>query len=287
MKHEVRSRIFQILSLLPERIGDFIYHKIQSQGEGANVLKKVGTISSAFELITRILREHNIELKNKNLLEIGSGWVPIFPYLMILKAKVQNVKTYDINEHYNKIQIAEVNDYYCNYNGFKISESCKYKLLENVEYYPKQNITDADFSDIDFVFSRYVLEHVTTESLEEMHSQFAKKLKSGSYILHLISPSDHRAYTDSSLSLQDFLKYSQSEWDSIQTRFDYHNRLRLPQYLDIFSKDFEIISLEYDKINFESIAYKNFKKLKIHKDFQKYTEQELMAGSINILLRKK
>ena len=106
-------------------------------------------------------------------------------------------------------------------------------------------------------------------------------------MLHLISPSDHRAYSDSSLSLQDFLKYSEEEWDKVQTKFDYHNRLRLPHYLKILSEDFEVLYFEHDKIDINSDSYKKFKKLSIHRDFSGFSDQELMAGSINILLKKK
>lgn len=287
MKHSLKSKIFQVLSKFPESVGNFVYHTLQKKSENSNVNKKIVSVSNSFEVATKILMDNNINLQNKNVMEIGSGWAPILPYLMILKGKARIVQTYDINEHYSKSQIREVNDYYSGYDSFKLAKCSKYQLLENVEYYPNRNVIDADFTNIDFIFSRFVLEHVPPNLLRDMHAKFAEKLGKDTYILHLISPSDHRAYTDSSLSLQDFLKYSQSEWDSIQTRFDYHNRLRLPQYLSIFSEDFEIVSVEHDKINFDSTAYKNFKKLKIHSDFQKYTEQELMAGSINVLLRKK
>jgi hypothetical protein len=36
-----------------------------------------------------------------------------------------------------------------------------------------------------------------------------------------------------------------------------------------------------------SKGYEKFKELKIHEDFKKYSDQELMAGSVNILLKKK
>ena len=137
------------------------------------------------------------------------------------------------------------------------------------------------------MLSRFVLEHVPPHILQDIHDFLFSNLKSGSHILHLISPSDHRAYSDASLSLQDFLKYSEEEWNNIQTKFDYHNRLRLPQYLELFKNDFEILFFEHDVINYESESFKKFEKLKIHNDFARYTDQELMAGSVNILLKKK
>jgi hypothetical protein len=103
--------------------------------------------------------------------------------------------------------------------------------------------------------------------------------------IHLISPSDHRAYSDSSLSLYDFLKYSNEEWDSIQTKFDYHNRIRLPQYLQLFEKNFEIVSLEFDSCKEGSEQHRKFKKFKINELYENYSDEELTAGSIAILLK--
>lgn len=287
MTHSLKSKVLKLLSKFPETFGDFIYHCIQEKSGNSNVSKKIASVSGSFEIVSKILTDNNISLKDKKIIEIGSGWAPILPYQMILKAKVSNVKSYDINEHYSKRQIRKVNEFYSSYDSFKIAKNSKYNLLDNVEYYPNMNVTNADFKDIDFIFSRFVLEHVPPNVLREMHASFAEKINKDTYILHLISPSDHRAYSDPTLSLHDFLKYSQEEWDSIQTRFDYHNRLRLPHYVEIFTKDFEIVSLEHDEINPKSTAYKKFKNLKIHNDFENYTDQELMAGSINVLLRKR
>ncbi|UYW00910.1 hypothetical protein K5I29_10415 [Flavobacterium agricola] len=121
-----------------------------------------------------------------------------------------------------------------------------------------------------------------------MHKKFFLELKKPIRIIHFISPSDHRAFSDNSLSLQDFLQYSQEEWDKIQTKFDYHNRLRLPEYLNIFQKTgFEIEYLEFDNPKKDSFTYEKFKKIKLHDDYKDMSEEDLTAGSIIIILKKK
>ena len=219
--------------------------------------------------------------------ELGSGWVPIFPYQLITDGKAKRVDTYDVNEHFNRKEIEQLNAFYENKEGVVFDKKGKYNLLKEVFYFPKTNICDGKIQDVDLVLSRFVLEHVTPSDLFEIHDFLYSNLKSGALVLHLISPSDHRAYNDSSLSLQDFLKYSKEEWNNIQTKFDYHNRLRLPQYLNILSERFEIVYFEHDKINIDSESYKKFKKLQVHEDFVEFNDQELMAGSVNILLKKK
>lgn len=285
MKNTVKTKIFKIISLLPNRLGYSVYHLLQNIGSKTSLENKINYTSDSYEVIKKILLKNNITLQDLRIAELGSGWVPIFPYLLIFEGKAKFVDTYDINEHYSKKEILKLNKCFRVLDNRKIKN--KYPLPETVRYFPITNICDGDFKNIDLVLSRFVLEHIPPKEITEIHNFFFSGLKSGSYILHLISPSDHRAYSDSSLSLQDFLQYSEEEWNKIQTKFDYHNRLRLPQYLELFKDQFEIVFFEHDTINIESKSFKKFKELKIHKDFKDFNDQELMAGSINILLKKK
>ncbi|TDE04596.1 hypothetical protein [Flavobacterium hiemivividum] len=237
--------------------------------------------------MVRILQNSNVNLKGLKIVELGSGWSPILPYQLIFEGNAKSVDSYDINEHYNAKEIKQLNDYYSKHHTIDLESKGNYKTHKSLTYLPKTSICECKLDNIDLVVSRFVLEHVPVKNIIEMHKFFNSTLRKGSYILHLISPNDHRSYSDSSLSLQDFLKYSQEEWDDIQTKFDYHNRLRLPQYLEIFMIDFEIISLEHSTLNTNSEAYQKFRELAIHEDFSKFNEEELMAGSINILLKKK
>lgn len=287
MKHTVKTKIFKTISLFPDRLGYFLYHFLQNVGSKVTLENKIQSTNNTFETVKRILLKNDIKLQDSKIAELGSGWVPVFPYQLIFEGNAKCVDTYDINEHYNEKEILKLNEYFSKQYDFKTNEKKKYSLAKGVNYFPKTDICDGNLKDINLVLSRFVLEHVPPNEIIKIHDFLYSNLESGSHILHLISPSDHRAYSDSSLSLQDFLKYSEEEWNNIQTKFDYHNRLRLPQYLEIFKDKFEILFFEHDKINVESKSFKKFKELKIHKDFQKYSDQELMAGSINILLKKK
>jgi predicted SAM-dependent methyltransferase len=287
MKHTTKTKIFKGLSVLPNRLGYSIYHLLQNIGGNQSFESKVKSTKNTYEKVVEILSKNSIDLLDKKIAELGSGWVPIFPYQLIIDGKAKKVDTYDINEHFNNKEIEQLNSFSASNHDVVFEKKGKYNLLKGVSYFPKTNICDGDLKDIDLVLSRFVLEHVTPKDLFEIHDFLYSNLKPGGLVLHLISPSDHRAYTDSSLSLQDFLKYSEEEWNQIQTKFDYHNRLRLPQYLEILSKNFEILYFEHDEINTDSDSYKKFRKLKIHEDFSSFSDQELMAGSINILLKKK
>jgi len=153
----------------------------------------------------------------------------------------------------------------------------------------QKNIIDAELpGNVDLILSRFVLEHVTPDDMRRLHEKFASEIADDAMILHLISPSDRRAYNDKTLSYYDFLQYSKCEWDNIQTKFDYHNRMRLPQYLKVFEEaGFDVVFLDYDKTDIKTEKYAKFKKLKLHADFAGFSEEEVLAGSINVLLPKR
>lgn len=287
--HKTKTLIFKILNVLPKTLGYGIYHLIQKR-TFKNLDSKIKANKNSHNVIQQILDAASINLEHKNLLEIGSGWLPLMPYLFKINNKINSIYTYDINEHYNAENLKKVDTYFnaenklnFNYNTFK-----SYKIPDFINYYPNCNIISANLPEnISLYFSRFVLEHVTPSDMANMHKKLYNTISNDAYILHLISPSDHRAYSDASLSYYDFLKYSQKEWNAIQTKFDYHNRMRLPQYLDIFkTTGFEVVHLDYDKVDKESNKYKQFKSLNIHEDYNMYSEEELLAGSITVLLKK-
>ena len=288
MNHRIKTFIFKCLDFLPSTIGYKIYHILQNFSENKDVNRKIHSTESTFNEFVKICDTLKITINQKSIIEIGSGWLPIFPYFLLYLGKVKKVFSFDLNEHYQKKAISSFNTLFAkNYNVvIDATTDNRFNLPSGIDYFPCQNIINSNITDADIVFSRFVLEHVTPSDIFEMHKKFKSDLKKGTHIVHFISPSDHRAYSDKSLSLQDFLKYSKQEWDSIQTKFDYHNRLRLPQYLDIFkSLDLEVIYLTYDVTKEGTSSYDLFQKLEIHSDYKGFSTEKLTAGSINIVLK--
>ncbi|WP_395043415.1 hypothetical protein [Flavobacterium sp.] len=288
MKHTTKTLIFKSLNLLPNKIGYSLYHKMQHFFDRSSIESKVKKSEITINKIIEICNELKIESANKIIFEFGSGWLPIMPYFFILKCKVKKVFTYDINQHYEKKVIIKFNSIFSKMYDFNIDidANSDYNLPKSVEYFPLKNIINEDFSKADIVFSRYVLSHVEENDLINMHKKFKSNLKKGSYIIHFISPSDLRQHGDKSISMYDFLKYSKEEWSSIMTKFDYHNRWRLPQYIDLFkSLDFEIVYNSYESVEQGSLNQKLFRELNLHEDFKKYNEEELTAGNIIFVLK--
>jgi len=288
--HQKKTLVLKVLDSLPNKLGYYLYHKIQKKSF-KDITKNIKANNNSYSVVKHILNTINIDLKDKNIIEIGSGWLPLMPYLIKIKKNCKTIYTYDLNNHYNAKNIEKLNTYFKTEENitFKTQTKGNFNLPDFIKYYPKTNISNANLpKEVSFVYSRFVLEHVQPQDIIEMHRKFHLDLPENVYVLHLISPSDHRAYSDSSISYYDFLKYSNKQWNNIQTKFDYHNRLRLPHYINIFEQaGFEVVFLEYDKVAKDSLKYKKFKSLNLHQDFKHFPEEEILAGSINVLLKKK
>lgn len=283
--HQKKTLLLNILDKLPAGIGYPIYYQFQKRSFNDLNAMVEPSLRSA-EKMKEVLDNYGISLENEVVMEIGSGWAPIMPMLFKLEFSVAKVITYDINRHYTNKRIAQVVNYFK--QRFETHEQKGLDIPRFIDYYPKTNVLDATLDKkTRLVFSRFVLEHVTPADIEAMHRKFYNELDRGVKIFHLISPSDHRAYSDKSLSYYDFLKYSQEEWDNIQTKFDYHNRLRLPEYIELFQRaGFKITHLDHDSVKKESDKYRKFKQLKLHPDYEKFKEEDILAGSICVLLEK-
>lgn len=288
MKHTTKTLLFKSLSLLPNKLGYAAYHTIQQLFDSSDIQSKIKKSENTTDVLLSISNSLNIDLQGKTILEIGSGWLPIMPYFFISRCHVKKVFTYDINEHYRKKAISHFNAVFSEMFDYPIvvSNKNKFNLPEEVTYFPLQNVVKIPLPKADIIFSRYVLSHVSPEDIIAMHKKFRNEFEKGTYIIHFISPSDLRQHGDKSISMQDFLKYSQKEWDAIMTKFDYHNRWRLPHYIETFrALGFEILFNSYESVEEGSSNQKLFRELQIHDDFKKYTEEELTAGNIVFVLR--
>lgn len=287
-RHKAKNGLLQILDKLPREMGFRGYHFFQKKFGKVSLEQQLNSTYTSYQTFLRLTRELDISVNDKIFLEIGSGWVPVMPYFFKYLIEAAEVYTFDLNCHYSADRIETLNKAFSDTYGPEViaAGDNEYGLPSDIHYFPKTDLTRANLPAVEIVFSRFVLEHVDPQAILEMHRKFKEDLPKNTYIIHFISPSDHRAYDNKELSLQDFLRYSEEEWNKKQTKFDYHNRLRLPQYVELFeSIGLEILFLEFDAPKTDSEAYKKFQKVPVHEDFRQFSEEELMAGGINIVLK--
>ena len=88
---------------------------------------------------------------------------------------------------------------------------------------------------IDVHFSYTVMEHIPAEVLAAILGEASRVLAPGGFACHHIDLSDHFWHHDASISAINFLRFSEGEWARYAgNQFAYHNRLRAPDYVDIY-----------------------------------------------------
>ena len=288
MNHKIKTLLFKSLALLPNKLGDYCYHKIQSSFDKSTLGDRLKGVESTYFRLLKVLNDLNIDLKDKTVFELGAGWFPGMPYFFKFKFEAKKVITVDINRHFKKERVLELNNLFSKRYSIHIliNSGDKYGLPYEIEYLPNYNIIEKDFPDTQVIFSRYVLSHMNENDVDALHKKMKAELKKDSYVIHFISPSDLRQHGDIHIASQDFLKYSKEKWGKIHTKYDYHNRLRLPQFIEIFKKyNYEIMHLEYESLKVGNKKYDLFKKLELHEDYRKYSDEDLTAGNILVVLK--
>lgn len=94
--------------------------------------------------------------------------------------------------------------------------------------------TDLDDKSLDACVSTNTLEHIPVESIRKIFLELSRTLKDTGIVSAKIDYSDHYAHTDSSISLLNYLYYSDAEWQKYNHSCHYQNRLRHNDYKQIF-----------------------------------------------------
>lgn len=76
--NKLKSLLLSSLDKLPSSLGYRIYHKIQKHNI-KNLEAKIIANKTSIDKILSILSKDNRNLKGKDILEIGSGWMPMMP----------------------------------------------------------------------------------------------------------------------------------------------------------------------------------------------------------------
>lgn len=104
-----------------------------------------------------------------------------------------------------------------------------------VDYRAPMRITDIEGEYFDCFYSVDTLEHIPPASLTEVLAAARTRLKPEGITVHIIDYSDHYA-RGGGASRINFLRYSDSDWETHNSRFLYMNRLRHSQYLEMFAQ---------------------------------------------------
>lgn len=199
-----------------------------------------------------ILRDMGFRVQDRHLLEIGTGWLPVFPLCYAL-AGARGCYTYDLNRHLDlsvvptalrhlerhlqEIAVAsaelpatvrarwqrlvEAGD------GEKIME------MACIQYRAPADaaITGIADNSVALVFSNSVLEHVTSSVLGPLMRESRRVLEPHGVSLHSVNCGDHYAYFDRSITPIHYLRFTERQWRLWNNDILYQNRLRASDFV--------------------------------------------------------
>ena len=124
---------------------------------------------------------------------------------------------------------------------------------------------------IDFIISNNIYEHTYPLVLKFILKEFKRILAPQGIMSHFVDLSDHFAHFDKNITIYNFLKYSEKQWQKIDNSIQPQNRLRWKDYEKMY-QDLEII---YTSEKLEKGDLKALATVSIHEMFNNFDMEEL------------
>lgn len=191
----------------------------------------------------RLLQAAGVNLEC-DILEYGSGWLPIIPLLfrlagarrLILTDMEQLMDDHTIERAAEVIleNLPAVSTFFG--TNQRMVRDCLYTVFRP-DYLVPWSAHQHPTASVDLIISRAVLEHVSPVALEDTFHEFGRILRPDGHMCHTIDNSDHWEHVDKSISRLDFLRYDGLYWRlACLNRQAFQNRLRHSDYLKLFAR---------------------------------------------------
>lgn len=284
--------------------GPSLYSVLQRRfGELKNV-RGSGRFDRVEDFLTALI-ETDGDLREKSVVEFGTGWVPVLP--MALAAAGARVFSYDISELVTDNVALQTRDELferlpsyaaaakqdssemsarigaaieCN----SFAEVCQ---AMGMHYDGRADTTALDHAtdSVDAVVSSLVLQCMPIDAVEAVLAESFRILKPGGFAVHRIRMTDENAAHDASKNHFDYLKYSQRDYDRwFNHRLKYLNRLRASQFLAMMrTTGFDVYHAE-KHVDLTSLEYVST--LSVDRMFTGLTPDDLATTNLNVVLQK-
>ena len=137
----------------------------------------------------------------------------------------------------------------------------------------KLHLPDAS---VDLITSNNTFEHIYPEVLEGILQKLKTLCKSGGVMSHAIDLSDHFAHMDKSITIYNFLKFSDVQWKWIDNRIQPMNRMRIYNYRVMYAKNNIPITEEINR----EFNLDDYKKVNVNEKFLSHpAEQNAVSHS--------
>jgi SAM-dependent methyltransferase len=290
MKWIAKAFLQKFLSMLPN--GECINYLLQKHITSSLPIGEsefLRMIDNAFKHFRRFtLYSGKEQVDDLKLFEFGAGWELVAP-LTYAAMGVGNQTIIDLVPHV-RFELVTVTLAYFKKNRDIIEQKYGYKLSET--FFKQVSVTPTDMSlllqsvginyrapmdarstglggdSYDLITNTSTLEHIPPADILKILRECYRILKPGGIFSCIIDLQDHFSYFDHSISIYNFLKFSDKVWSYFfNSSLHYQNRLRANDYLELFKQaGFNV--LEVEKYKPESHELDALRSLKLNKRFR-------------------
>jgi hypothetical protein len=145
--------------------------------------------------------------------------------------------------------------------------------------------TGLDTISVDCITSTDTLEHIPLDDMRAILKECHRLIRDDGIMCFRIDYQDHYSYFDKSISMYNFLRYSETQWNSFNSPLHYQNRMRHNDFLAVFKEtNFEVIEEKRQEGTEQDLA--TIRDLPVDEMFAKYSLAELAVRGAYIVLRK-
>ena len=252
----------------------------------------------------KVLNGLGLRVRGRDLLEIGTGWLPIFPLCFAL-AGARRCHTFDLHRHLNLATVpkalGELERHLpaiaqaCGDDERVVRErwqrlvaagdSSEILRAGGIVYHAPADATRTglDAASVALVFSNSVLEHVTPEVLAPMMRESCRVLQPDGISLHSVNCGDHYAYFDRSITQVHYLRFTEREWRKWNNDLLYQNRLRPIDFVEAARAAGMDVLVDVHVPRAELMA--RFDQIPFAPEFRRYLPEQLCCSSVTFAAR--
>lgn len=253
MRWQTKARAFSVLSNIPW--GEDLHYALQRYVT-RRLPRPEKQVRSIFTLAQRLLAIHEKyslrPLRDSTCFEFGAGRDLIVP-LAFSAHGARRFITVDI-ERLAKLELIRSNAAIVSrLSGTDHPEINSLEDLDpswRIDYRAPADArtTGLPAASIDCAVSVETLEHIPKRDIAAILKELRRIMRPDGLVLMQIDYGDHFKGFDPSISSFNFLTYSEEDWAPFQSRFQYVNRLRHSEYLQLFREaGFQLLSDQPDR----------------------------------------
>jgi len=241
----------------------------------------------------------------KTTLELGTGWYPVVPIALFLSG-ADRIYTTDISRLSHAGHLTTTIRQFLEYAGSGQLENYVQALPERLAllreiaatadqlsfetmlkklkmHYLVQDARQLSLPDasVDLVHSNNTFEHVYPVILKALLFEFKRIAVSGGVLSHFIDMSDHFAHFDRTITIYNYLRFSDRAWVWIDNSIQPQNRFRLSEYRKLYAE----LGIPITDLSFRPGDLEVLGSVGLHRKYRTYDQSDLAVSHCLVVSR--